>query len=64
MIWINICDKVLPPKHRTLICYCPDWCASQYQIAYFDGNKFCYDEQPNDDFNVYVTQWALLLEAD
>ena len=37
-----------------VLCRCPNWCESQYQIAYWNGKEFYYDDQPNDWFHENV----------
>jgi len=64
MNWIDIKSNIKPSIGRVVICYCPDWCSKEYQIAHWDGKNFCYEEQPNDMFNGYVKSWALFMEAD
>jgi hypothetical protein len=63
MNWIEINYGHKPPRNRALICYCPKWCDSGYQVAAWDGKKFRYEDQPNDNFDQHVEQWALFLEA-
>ena len=65
MKWIDKKSEVKPPKgRRPILCYCPSWNDSTYQVAYYDGNQFYYDEQPNDDFDEEVVSWTLFMEAD
>lgn len=62
--WIDSEDKVKPNVARTVLAYCPDWNNSGYQVCYWDGKVFRYDEEPNDDFHTYVNSWAIFMEAD
>ncbi len=62
--WIDVSDYRKPPCYRVILCYCPDWCDESYQIARWDGKKFEYDSQPNNDFDKYVQSWCLFLEAE
>jgi hypothetical protein len=62
--WIDVTGKTKPQKDRVLICYCPEWCDSHYQVAHWNGNEFVYDEQPNDMFSGMVEKWAIFYEAD
>ena len=57
-------DGIEPMRGTRVICYCPDWNDSEYQVAIFNGNEFYYDEQPNEMFDEHVQKWALLMEAD
>ena len=57
-------EEQQPMVGRSVIAYCPDWNSSGYQVCYWDGKVFRYEEQPNDDFHTYVNQWSLILEAD
>jgi hypothetical protein len=51
-------------KNRPVLCYCPEWNDSGYQVAFWNGKEFIYPEQPNERFGGYVERWALFLEAD
>lgn len=62
--WIDVGDIEPPQNKRPLICYCPNWCDIGYQIAYWNGDEFHYEDQPNDNFNMHVEAWAIFLEAD
>ena len=62
--YIEVSSKIPIPMNRNLICYCPDWCDSGYQIAHHNGLEFVYDEQHNDLFSDHVEKWAIFLEAD
>lgn len=53
-----------PPINRVLLCCCPEWNESGYQVAKWNGDEFTYDEQPNSMFNGMVVEWALFMEAD
>ncbi len=63
MRWIDS-EELKPQVRRKVLAYCPGWCDSDYQVCYWDGKVFRYDEQPNNDFHIYVNQWAAFLEAD
>lgn len=64
--WFHITDSTRPMKGRLVLCYCPEWCNSGYQVAYFDEDQggFYYDEQPNSQFNDCVEAWSLLGEYE
>lgn len=65
MNWVNIASSGMkPPIGRAVICYCRDWCGLGYQIATWNGKEFEYIEQPNDMFDLTVTDWAIFMEAD
>jgi|11BtaG_2_1085332.scaffolds.fasta_scaffold139477_1 hypothetical protein len=64
MQWIDSEIEVKPTVGRNVIVFCPEWNASGYQICYWDGKTFRYEEQPNDDFHTYVNAWTLFMEAD
>lgn len=64
MQYISVKSKIVPPLNRVLLCYCPDWCETGYQVAYFDGKKFTYSDCPNNDFSENVISWKVFLEAD
>ena len=66
MNWISVDNKddIVPPMHRVLICYCPNWSDEGYQIATWNGKEFVYDAQPNEWFSENVEAWAIFLEAD
>jgi len=53
-----------PPQTRPLLCHCPDWNESGYQVANHDGSKFYYADAPNDDFDETVESWSLFVEAN
>ena len=51
------------PKEDTIvICRCPNWNDIGYQIAKFENDKFCYDDQPNERFDENVIAWTPLNE--
>jgi hypothetical protein len=64
MNWIKVEDNIKPQIGRVVICYCPEWCSSGYQIAFWNGKEFYFDEQPNDMFNDLVESWTIFMEAD
>jgi len=66
MNWIKAAkdNKIKPPPFRPIICYCPEWNCSGYQIAQWNTKEFEYEEQPNDMFSDLVEEWALFMEAD
>ena len=49
-----------PPKNKLLVAYCRNWNDEGYQICKWDGKKFTYRNQPNDDFSDCVELWSLL----
>ena len=61
--WIDI-NVMLPATDRKVLVYCPRWNSLGYEVAIYDGKKFTYYEEPNDDFSDCVEMWALFLEAD
>lgn len=62
--WIDVITGKWPPTYRVLLCYCPKWCSLGYQVAIWDGDRFSYEEQPNEDFSKHVVSWQLIFEAD
>ena len=61
--WIkNLDSKIKPQTNIPVICSCPDWCISGYQIGYWNGREFRYENQPNDTFGKYVEMWRYLPE--
>jgi hypothetical protein len=65
MSWIKISSGIVPPSERVLLCYCPEWNETGYQVAMWDKNKgFYYHEQPNDMFHDLVEEWSIFMEAD
>lgn len=63
MDWIEVNKKERIPQARPLLCYCPKWCDGGYQVAYYNGRVFEYEDQPNDNFDQHVESWAMFLEA-
>lgn len=63
MNWMSV-NGVKPPKNRVLLCYCPEWCESGYQVAEWNGKRFVYEEEPNEIFDQHVKEWSIFLEAD
>jgi len=48
-------------KYKQLvICKCPDWCSEGFQIGYWNGREFDYDECPNNMFDETVISFMLL----
>ena len=45
-----------------VLCRCPYWCDSGYQIAKWNGEIFEYDEDPNGGFNDEVIAFMPLTE--
>ena len=33
MNWIDVNSSVKPPENRVLLCYCPEWSETGYQVA-------------------------------
>lgn len=65
MNWIDVGpSEIEPPRKRVLICYCSKWCDSGYQIAFWDGDEFHYEDEPNENFSMHVERWSVFLEAD
>ena len=65
MNWISRSNQeIKPPIDRALLCYCPEWNDSGYQIATFNGREFEYDEMPNEMFDALVTDWTIFIEVD
>ncbi len=56
-MWTLVEESKKPERRKNVLAYCPDWNNSGYQVCYWNGTKFVYDEQPNDDFNDYVLEW-------
>lgn len=44
------------------LCYCPEWCTINYQVAFWDGEKFDYPDAPNDNFDNCVDGYLPLTE--
>jgi len=63
MNWIDV-EDVTPPKDRPLLCYCPEWSETGYQVAEWNGKEFYYAEQMNDMFSETVEKWLVFYEAD
>jgi len=65
MYWLNnVEDEVKPRIGQNVLCFCPDWCNSAYQVANWNGKRFEYDEMPNDMFDGLVVGWAAFMEAN
>ena len=65
MNWINVASsEIKPPRDRAILCFCAEWNDSGYQVAKWSGTQFYYDEQSNNLFDGYVTDWAIFMEAD
>ncbi len=64
-MWFNVYDGMVPSEGKLVLCYCPSWCASEYQVAYWNEScGFYYLEQPNNGFNQSVKKWSYLVEHD
>ena len=63
MRWIDIEDSAKPKFGIFVLCHCPEWNESGYQVAQFKAGRFEYDEDPNGSFGDYVKSWALFMEA-
>lgn len=62
--FISVYERL--PKNNTDLIYavkCPDWCDSGYQVCFFRHGEFEYAEQPNDNFNECVTEWAVIADT-
>jgi len=55
--WVRV-DTMKPGRGALVICYCPDWCSTAYQVAKFSGKEFSYEDQPNDMFDQHVVAWS------
>jgi hypothetical protein len=65
MNWIDCGEyETRPVVYKHVLCYCPKWNDSGYQVAYWDGTTWQYDEDPNGTFSKYVEAWVLFMEAD
>jgi len=65
MFWIDVNnDEIKPPSYRPVLCFCPGWNNSGYQVANYSNKKFEYDEDPNGNFHKYVKEWFVFLEAE
>jgi hypothetical protein len=64
MRWIDASEIAKPKYGVNVLCYCPDWNDSGYQVATFKAGKFEYDEDPNGSFGDHVEKWTLFMEAD
>lgn len=70
MILTKTITEMFYPKNRALdldpeqlvLCKCPNWCSSGYQVARWNGREFEYDEQPNDWFDRDVISFMILSE--
>lgn len=62
--WIDVNSGVTPPKGRPVLCYCPEWIETEYQVATWNGDEFYYTEQSNGSFSEHVEKWALFYGAD
>lgn len=49
-----------PPRYSFVLARCEEWNDSGYQVCFYNGKEFTYDEVPNDMFNDLVTEWILL----
>ena len=49
-----------PPRSVPLLVKCVAWCSSGYQVCYWSGSRFYYDEQQNNIFHDEVTGWILI----
>ena len=62
--WIDVDSGIVPPENRPLLCYCPEWSETGYQVARYRKNiGFYYYEEPNDVFSDLVEKWAIFIEA-
>jgi hypothetical protein len=65
MLWIDVKDiDIKPPTYRPILCYCPDWNNSGYQVAYYSKGEFYYEGSLNGEFHYYVQKWFVFLEAE
>ena len=54
--------KVKLEVGQMCLCYCPEWCSINYQVAIWDGKKFDYPDSPNDNFDACVDGFIRLNE--
>ena len=52
--------KDLPPRRSYVLAECEGWNDSGFQVCYYNGKEFTYNEVPNDMFDMYVTGWILI----
>ena len=64
MKWIDVNSSVKPPENRVLLCYCPEWSETGYQVARWSEAGFYYYEEPNEQFGDLVEKWAVFETAD
>lgn len=64
MNWVDAESKIKPSINRVVLAYCPEWCDSGYQVCFWNGKVFMYEDQPNNNFHSYVDKWSIFLEAD
>lgn len=64
MNWNAVDENFPPPTDEPLLCFCPRWSDIGYQVATFNGKKFMYEDQPNDNFDMHVERWALFFKVE
>lgn len=42
-------------KGQMVLCVCHEWCELGYQVAQWDGKRFSYPGEPNNNFDNCVT---------
>ena len=54
--------KVKLENGQMALCFCPDWCETRYQVAFWNGEKFDYPDATNDNFDANVEGYLPLNE--
>ena len=63
--WIDVNSSVKPPENRVLLCYCPEWSETGYQVArWSEETGFYYYEEPNEQFGDLIEKWAVFETAN
>ncbi len=39
---------------QLVLCRCPNWCSTGYQVARWNGSEFYYEDDPNGSFHDHV----------
>ena len=69
MKWIDVNSGELPPVGQPILCYCPEWSETGYQVArWSEETGFYYYEyyyeEPSEQFCDLVEKWAVFETAD
>lgn len=65
MKWIDVNSGEFPPVGQPILCYCPEWSETGYQVArWSEETGFYYYEEPNEQFGDLVEKWAVFETAD